>query len=119
MPLTTENHFVCGFKEPDGQPCKVDFYYQPGQPPAPGMPAQMPNWPPAIQLALSKAVAVTHLISGNTTFYCCDEHAIEAIGMGQHLPAMPPKITPATEADMNAAKRGMKVVQDMREAKPS
>jgi hypothetical protein len=89
MPLTTENHFVCGFKG-----CNVDFYYEPPKPPmAPGMPPQMPNWPPAIRLALDKAVAVTHLITAHTTFYCCDEHAVEAIGEGQHLPPMPPKIT--------------------------
>jgi hypothetical protein len=113
VPLTTENHFVCGFKEPNGEPCKVDFYYDPGAK------DRTPQWPPAIQVALTKAIAVTMPLTGHTTFYCCDEHAIEAIGMGQHLPSMPPKITPATEADMNAAKRGMKAVQDMREAKPS
>jgi hypothetical protein len=113
--LKTENHFVCELKKPvSGEPdCTVDFYYDPG---SQGKP---PQWPAGIQVALSKIVAVTHPLTGHTTFYCCDEHAIEAIGMGQHLPPVPPKIAPATEADMNAAKRGMKAVEQMRDAKPS
>jgi hypothetical protein len=121
-PLTTENHFVCQLQKPDGEPdCNVDFYYEPGKPPAmPGMPPQAPNWPAAVQIALNKAVATTHLVSGHTAFWCCDEHARMGIERGQHLPPMPKKVAPATEADLNAAKRGMKVVENMREgAKPS
>jgi hypothetical protein len=108
MPLTQANHFVCNF--PD---CKVDFYYDPG---SQGKP---PEWPEGVRAALSKVVAVTYPLTGYSTFYCCDEHAIEAIGQGIHLPPLPPKIAPATEADLSAAKRGMKVVNGMRDAKPS
>jgi hypothetical protein len=112
MALKNENRFTCDLKG-----CNVDFYYEAGKPPAaPGLPPQIPNWSPAIQVALNKAVAVTHLITGHTAFYCCDAHAIEAIGEGQHLPPMPSKITPATEADVNAAKRGIKVVEGMRQS---
>jgi hypothetical protein len=110
MPLTTENHFVCGFPG-----CKVDFYYAAG---IQGQPA--PNWPDSIRVALNKVVAVTHPLTGYSTFYCCDEHAIEAIGQGIHLPPLPPKVAPATEAELKAAQRGMSIVGAMRnEAKPS
>jgi len=115
MPLTTENHFVCGLKKPNGDPdCNVDFYYNPG---SQGKP---PEWAPAVQVALNKIVALTHPLTNFTTFFCSDEHAILAIERGQHLPPMPPKVQPATEADVTAAKRGLKVVEGMREgAKPS
>jgi hypothetical protein len=115
MPLTTENHFICSLKKPTGEPdCNVDFYYDPG---SQGKP---PQWTPAVQIALNKVVAVTMPITGFTTFYCCDEHAILAIERAQHLPPMPAKVAPATEADLNAAKRGMKVVDGMKAAaKPS
>ena len=102
-PLTTENHFVCGLKD-----CKVDFYYDPG---AQGRP---PNWPPAIQVALTKVLAITMPLTGHTSFYCCKEHAIAALESDQYLPELPPKVAGATEADMEAAKRGMKVVQGMK-----
>ena len=116
MPLKNENHFVCDLKKADGTPdCNVDFHYNPG---GPNMPA--PAWEPGVQAALSKVLAITYPLTGYTTFFCCDDHAIEAIKRGQHLPALPPKVAPATEADMAAAKRGMKVVDGMKAgAKPS
>jgi hypothetical protein len=115
MPLTSENHFICGLKKPDGTPdCKVEFYYNPGGPNQPP-----PEWPPAILAALTKIVAiVSPLAQSFTTFYCCDDHAIEGIKRGQHLPSLPPKVQAATEADMNAAKRGMAAVAEMK-GKPS
>lgn len=114
MTLTVENHFICGLKTPEGKPdCKVDFYYDPG---GPGKPP--PDWNDGVRTALTKVVAITMPLTGFTTFFCCDEHAIEAIKRGQHLPELPPKITGATEADLNRAKAGMKVVDGMK-GKPS
>ena len=120
MTLTAENHFFCDLKKPDGsRDCEVDFYYEgPKQNPLGGPPV-MPVWSPGIQAAINKRVAVTHPQTGFTTFYCCDEHAMEGINRGQHLPPLPPKVLGATEADLKRAQSGMKVVDGMRTAKPS
>ena len=120
--FTNERRFRCDLKKPDGSPdCNVDFYYEDSKPPAmPGMPPQTPIFEPGIQAALTKIVAITYSFTGYATGYCCEEHAIEAIKRGQHMPPIPSKITGATEADMNRAKGGMKVVDGMRAgAKPS
>ena len=109
MPLLTKNHFTCQLPG-----CDVEFYFDPGRQGAPP-----PVWEPGIQARLNKVVAITYSLTGYTTFWCCDEHAIEGIKAGQHLPPLPAKVAPATEAEMNAAKRGMKIVDDMRGAKPS
>ena len=114
MPLLNTNHFTCDFKNEKGVQCDVDFYYDPGRQGAPP-----PVWDPGTQARLNKIVAVTYPLTSFTTFYCCDDHATRAIETGQHLPPLPSKIAPATEADLNAAKRGMKIVEDMRGARPS
>jgi hypothetical protein len=114
MGLKSVNHFVCDLKNPDGTPdCDVEFYYNPGVQNAPP-----PAWEPGVQAALNKIVAVSHPITQYVTFYCCEDHAILAVQRGQHLPPLPPKIRPATEADAARAGRGMKAVDGMR-AKPS
>lgn len=115
MSLKDEKHFSCDLKTPDGEPdCKVDYSWDPG---APGRPIVQMD--PGVQAALAKAVAITYLLSlpgqpQYVTFYCCDEHAIEAIKRGQHLPPLPKKIQGATEAEMKAAERGLAVVDEMR-----
>jgi hypothetical protein len=119
MPLKNENRFTCDLKPtPVEKGCDVDFYYDPGSPGAPGMPPRQPAWDVGTASALNRIVCITLPISGFTTFYCCKEHAIMALDRDQHLPPVPPKIAGATEADLNAAKRGMKVVENMK-AKPS
>lgn len=119
MPLNPENHFACDFTDENGTRCGVDFYYEsPKQNPAGGLPI-MPNLSPGVQARINKFVMVAHGVSGYTTWYCCDEHAIESIGLGRHLPPMPTKVAPATEAEMEAAKRGLGIVKQMREGKPS
>ena len=115
MPLLDEKHFRCDLKKPDGSPdCDVEFWYDPGGPNRPP-----PVWDAGTQARLNKVVAVVHPLIAFTTFWCSDEHAIEAIKRGQHLPPLPSKIAPATDADLARAKSGMKVVESMRGAKPS
>jgi hypothetical protein len=110
MALKNENHFVCDLKKSDGTAdCDKEFYYDPGRQNAPP-----PAWEPGVQAALNKIVAVSHPITQYVTFYCCDDHAIEAIKRGQHLPPLPPKIKPASVADMKNAARGNKQVEEMK-----
>ena len=119
MPILNENHFICDYVDEHGTKCGVDFYYEgPKQNPMGGPPI-MPNLPPAIVARQAKMIMVAHGVSGYTTWYCSDDHAIEAIGLGRHLPPMPTKVAPATEAEMEAAKRGLGIVKQMREGKPS
>lgn len=116
MPLTQENHFVCGLKKIDSDEpdCSVDFYYDPG---GPGRP--QPSWPEGVRAALTKVVAVSYPLTGYTTFFCCDAHAILAIERGQHMPPLPAKITAATQADMASAKAASQVLDRMRGKSPA
>jgi hypothetical protein len=110
MPLSNENRFKCDLKNEAGESkCPSEFTYFPG---VAGQP--LPQWPEAIRSRLERVVAITHPLTGYTTFYCCDAHAKEAIENNQHLPPMAPKITGATEADMNNAARAAKVVNGMK-----
>ena len=112
MPLTNKitNTFRCDFKDSNGKQCDVEFDFNPG---APGQPP--PQWGPAIQARLTKVVQVVHAMTGYTTWYCSDEHAVESIGYGHHLPPLPPKIVPATsDAEVRAAANGAKTVAQMK-----
>lgn len=121
MTLIMENHFTCDLKKANGErDCEVEFNYDMGGPaPAPGLPPRAPDWPPAVLARVTKIVAVVHPLTQFTSFYCCDEHASLAIDRGQHLPPMPSRITPATDGDLENAKRAMTVVNGMRAVKPS
>lgn len=112
------NRFSCDLRKPDGTPdCDVDFEYSPNL--APGE-----QWPQRIQIALMSIVQVSHPLTqgGSPTappnqprFYCCRDHAVKALQMDQHLPAMPPKIVPATSnAEVKAAAAGARAVTEMK-----
>ena len=125
MPLQQKvtNTFRCDLKKPDGTPdCDVEFDYNANpQPPE--------VWPAGVQIALMKIAQVAHpmtvggqpgTIPNPPKLYCCDEHAIEGIKRKQHLPALPPKIVPAsTDAEVRAAASGAKAVAQMKQPKPS
>jgi len=97
------NHFAC-----DAPGCAIEFDYNPS-PQAPEV------WPAGVQVALQKVVAVVHPISNFTRFFCCKEHAIEAIQNDLHLPPLPPKVVPATtEAEVKAAAAGSRAVAEMK-----
>jgi hypothetical protein len=109
MPLLGENHFKCDFKDVNG-PCDVDFYYDPGRQGAPP-----PVWDAGTQARLNKIVAVVYPLTNHTTFYCCDEHAIQAIKTGQHLPPLPQKIAAeGSDAAVKAAAAGARAVAQMK-----
>jgi hypothetical protein len=121
MTLKPFQQFKCDFKgDSDNPACDVEFFYnpQPIGPQVPGLPPQF-DWTPEMKADLEAIVTVTLPLTSYSTFYCCAAHAILAIAAGQHLPEAPPKIAPANAKDLDAVKRGMAIVGDMRKAKPS
>jgi hypothetical protein len=104
-------HFQCNFVDPDSGPCEKNFFFEPDlslQDPR----HPKPNWSPEVAEALKHIVAVTHQ-TGYTTHYCSDAHAIEAMGLGQHVPG-PSLITGHSETDMKRAAAAAAAVSRMK-----
>ena len=123
--IEVQNLFTCDLKNADRSPaCRERFYYSPqgdnNRGKVQGMPMAPPAWDAPTTSRLSEVVAITHSLTGHTTFYCCADHAAKALEKRQHLAPLPSGLTEAaTDADVKAAAAGAKAVTEMRGPKPS
>lgn len=121
MALTQKmfNVFRCDLRKPDGSPdCDVEFEYNANpQPPE--------TWPAGVHIRLMNIVQVSHPMTAGgqppnqmpnpPRLYCSREHAVKALELDQHLPALPPKIVAATtNAEVKAAAAGANAVAEMK-----